>query len=115
MAGAGMMPMPYDYAPRSSEHWSGGGGYGGFDGMPREGAEILHRMAPLLNLLATAGGGGGYGGSSAQSSGPGGAGGWGQGGGQGGVGPGHGQTGYGAHNYNHNQLRDNPDGRYRPY
>jgi len=118
MPGAAIMPMPYDYAPRSAEHWSGGGGAYGMpafaEGMPREGAEIMQRMAPLLNLLATAGGGGGYGGSSAPAPaayGPAGAGGWGQGSGQGGVGGLQGQAGYGAHS----MPRDNADGRYRPY
>ena len=66
-SGSGIMPnLPvlhyaHDaYNCRSGEQWSGGGGgYGmaahGFgDSVPREPAEIMERMAPLLNLFATA-------------------------------------------------------------
>ena len=108
------------YGARTADHWSaGGGGYGmgGFgDGMPREGGEMMERMAPLLNLLA--GGGSTYGGANSQAGGGyggGNSGGWGQGGGQGGLGSLQSQGGGYAGQSSGQRGHDNADGRYRPY
>ena len=121
-----MMPMGYGsdmgYAARTAEQWSAGAhgyGMGGFgDGMPREGAEMMERMAPLLNLIATATATGAYGGANPQAAagyGGGGAVGWGQGASQGGLGGLQAQAGGYAGQASGQRTHDSADGRYRPY
>ena len=106
------------YGPRAADHWSAAGsGYsmGGYgEGMSREGGDLMERMAPILNLIASQATGGAYSRSNSQAGSPyvAGGGGWGQGG-QGGL-SGQG-SGYGGQTSSAQRNHDSLDFSYRPY
>ena len=97
MGGAAMLPMgsyagDMAFGARAADHWSAGAGAYGIgafaDNMPRDGGEMMERMAPLINLLASGGAANGFPSSSTQAAaayGAAGGGGWGQAGAPGGL------------------------------